>query len=468
MAVSQRYGNAYVHQVSFFYIFIFLRILLTIFMRFLRMNEHIAQTPGLQTPSIKLAHVNVLTAMLQHSVGIKWLICSRSWALILAYCLQNDTIYVVREAQHFMSRFVHIIAADLNDEQLCNEIIAVTRAPLTQAITFENNVVPVDASGLQRTVVPCINLMRCYMDYAIKSPKKSCIPHVIRKTKFRIDMWRLTDMTKDEHFSRQIYTVIIYVNFLEYVDGLDNKDNQSLNENQFGLHFFNQMKFCLLQKNAMTILSCANQYHHIWTSLGDRLPEKIVLEGNMINFENQIITLQITPILLSIATHSKEPEESDLFDAYIMKLFDISTDHTLRICYGFRDLLGKDRSKISTISCKSIQGIMAMKNLHRERAVFVFQALTYSLKDFAYNIRPRDEVPTTPMSSDRLIESPQLVLDILLGLYKLILEHNVTWKESIESMCVLRFMMVLLSKPSLTSRVSDLVLEHMELFKQIF
>lgn len=111
---------------------------------------------------------------------------------------------------------------------------------------------------------------------------------------------------------------------------------------------------------------------------------------------------------------------------------------------------------------------MAMKNLHRERAVFVFQALTYSLKDFAYNIRPRDEVPTTPMSSDRLIESPQLVLDILLGLYKLILEHNVTWKESIESMCVLRFMMVLLSKPSLTSRVSDLVLEHMELFKQIF
>lgn len=419
----------------------------------LRINQNIAENPGLQSPSIKLAHVNVLTAMLQHSVGIRWLITSRSWSLVLAYCLQNDTIYVVREAQQFMSRFLHIVSTDHNDVQLCTEIITATRVPLTQAITIENNVVTVDGSDLQRSVLPCINLMRSYMDYNIKSPRKSCIPHVIKETKFRIDMWRLTDMTKDENFFRHIYTVLIYLNFLEYVDGLDDKDNQSLNENQFGLHFFNQMKYCLLQKNAMTILSCANQYHHIWTSLADRLPESIVLEGNLISFENQIISLQITPILFSIATHAKDPEESELFDAYIMKLFDISTDHTLRVCYGFRDLLIKNRSKISTVSCKSIQGIMAMKNLHRDRAVFVFQALCYSLKDFAYNIRPRDEVPVTPHSSDRLIESQHLVLEILLGLHKLISVYNITWKESIESMCVLRFMMVLLSKPSLTNRV---------------
>lgn len=420
------------------------------------MNEHIANHKSLQTPSIKLAHVNVLGAMLRHSVGIKWLIGSRSWTLVLDYCLQNETIYVVRESQTFLSRFTLIVASDLNDLALCTEIITASTAPLAKEMTFQNNVCPVDASHLYRKVVPCLELMCSFMDYTIKSTKKSCIAAVLHHGKFRVDMWRLTDMTKDELIFRHIITALVYLNFVEYIDGLDNKANQSLNENQFGLHFFNQLKYCYLaRKNALTTLSCANSYHHLWTTLADRLPQTIVLEGNIINFENQIISLQITPILFSIATHEKDPEESELFDAYIMKLFDISTDHTLRVCYGLRDLLVKNRSQISTVSCKSIQGIMSMKQLHRVRAVYVFQALCYSLKDFAYNIRPREEVPVTPDSSDRLIESPHLVSEILLGLHKLISEYNITWKESIESMCVLRFMMVLLSKPSLTSRVGS-------------
>lgn len=418
------------------------------------MNENISAIPTLQTPSVKLAHVNVLSAMLQHSVGIKWLISSRSWTLVLAYCLKNDTIYVLREAQKFMSRFIHIVAADLSDEQLCTEILTATRLPLTKAVIFENNVVPVDGSDLQRTIWPCINLMRAYMECAFTSPKKSCIPRIIKNTRFRWDLWRLTDMTKDPDFFKQIFTVVTYHNFLDYVDGLDDKANQSLNEHQFGLHFFNQMKYCIIQKNPLTILSCVSEYHLIWTTLADRLPESIVIEGNSMNFQNQIISLQITPILLSIASHTKGTAESELFDVYIMKLFGISTDHTLRVCYGFRDLLCQDRSKIASVSCKSIQGILTMKHLHRDRAIIFFQALCYSLKDFAYNIRPRDEVPAAAQSSDRLIESPQLVLEILLGLHKLIAEHNITWKESIESMCVLRFVMVLLSKPSLTCRVS--------------
>lgn len=419
-----------------------------------RINSNISTYPGLKSPSIKLAHVHLLTAMLQHTVGVRWMISSRSWEHVVTYCLQNDTIYVVREAQQFMTRFIHIIATDLNDEQLCTEIICFSRVPLTEAITFQNNVVPVDGSDLQRNVLPCLNLMCAFMDYTIKSPKKSCIALVMSKTNLRVDMWRLTDMTKDELFFIQIFRLLVYLNFLDYVDGLDNKAQQSFNENQFGLHFFNQMKYCLFQKRALAILACANLYHNLWTTLADRLPVSIVLEGTLIHFENQIISLQVTPILFSIAAHAKDQEESELFDVYLMKLFDVSADHTLRVCYGFRDLLAKNRSIISTISCKSIQGMMSMKNLHRDRAVFVFQSLCYSLRDFAYNVRPRDEIPATPHSSDRLIESPHLVLEILLGLHKLITEYKITWKESIEAMCVLRFMMVLISKPSLTCRVS--------------
>lgn len=415
----------------------------------------------------------MLRAALKHTVGTKWIVTTKSWRHALAYVLENQTIYVVREALKFINQFTHICGSDLGDEVLCTEIVAAITAPLEAAIVIHDSTVRVDSDDLQRTTMPCIKMLCYLMEYCIRLEKRSCLPHILCKvTKCKLNLWRLTDMTKDEMFFKHIIGSLALLNFVEFVDQLDNAATMQFAQNQFGLHFFNHMKFCLVHNSAFALLSIAKMYHMMWTGLGTRVPEEIELEGNRIKFENQIITLQLTPIMFSIVKQRKDAADSEVFDSYIMKLFDISTDHTLRVCYAFRELLTKNRSIVADVACKSIQGILAMKALHRDRAVYVFQALSYTLKDFAYDVnadgeeetpgdinverKPTGQGPTdgSEDTSDKLLEMPQFLSAILTGVHAMVREHHITWKESIESMCLLNFMLLLLNKPNLSTRVS--------------
>lgn len=416
------------------------------------MNQNILVNPKLAIPSIKLAHVQVLRAMLKHSIGTYWLINTKSWKNVIEYCMENQTVYVVRESQSFLTDFIFKAASVLNDEELCMEMINTITAPLNEVIVIHDATVLVDSSELHRKVVPCINLMCHIMDHCVRTDTKTCIPRqLLKTTKFKITLWRLTDMTQDETFFKNIMRALVLLNFVEFADKLSDTTATTYNHNQFGLHFFNHMKFCLLHRSALALLSMAKLYHSLWISLGTRAPEEIELENNKIKFENQIIIMQLNPILFCISHQRKSPTDAELFDTYIMKLFDISTDHTLRVCYALRDLLTKNKSIVSDVATKSIQGILAMKNqLHRDRAVYVFQALSYSLKEFAYQLEPTGSVVNT----DKLLEMPNLLSAILTGLHAMVKEYRITWKESIESVCLLNFMLLLLNKPNLSTRVS--------------
>lgn len=443
-------------------------------MRNCRINEQLqAETTQLRTPTVKLAHVQMMRAMIKHTVGLRWVIANKSWKLVLDYMLENQTIYVVREAMKFMNQFTHKCGSDLNDEALCTEIIAAITAPLDAAVVIHESTVRVDSDNLQRTVLPSVRTLYFLMDYCIRLEKKSCIPHILcNVSKCQLNLWRLTDMTQDEQFFKHIIGALALLNFAEYVDKLDNPDTQQLNQNQFGLHFFNHMKFCLVHRKALALLSIAKMYHVIWTSLGSRLPEELELEGNRIKFENQIISVQLTPIMFTIGKKRAEAIDAELFDTYIMKLFDISTDHTLRVCYAFRDFLQSNRAIVADMACKSIHNIISMNSLHRDRAVYVFQALAYSMKDFAYDMMEAGIGPSTSAGAtsastqamgdcertDKLLEMPHFLSAILTGMHAMIKEHDITWKESIESMCLMNFMLLLLNKPDVSAKVRKIIL----------
>lgn len=419
------------------------------------MNHDIKSDQKLRTASVKLAHVKVLQAMHQHSVGTYWLINSKSWQLVIEYCMENQTVYVVRESQSFITNFLFKIASTLHDDELSTEILMEIVAPLSDAIVIIDGTVNVDSSDLQRKVNPRIDLVCHIMEHCVRSETKTNIPQQLlnKSINVRMVLWRLTDMTKDQMFFRNIMRALVVMNVAEFSDKLSDNTATTLTHNQFGLNFYNQMKFCMVHRSPLTLLACAQQYHLLWASLGNRVPEEIELETNKIKFENQIIVLQMMPILICIKKEKKHGGVvADLFDNYIMKLFDISIAHTLRVCYSLRELLSTNKAIVSDVATKSIQGILAMKNvLNRDRAVFVFQALCYSLKDFVFHCEP----DTTNINTDNLIEMPNLLSAILTGLHAMVKEYRITWKESIETVCLMKFMLLLLNKPNLSMRVRD-------------
>lgn len=202
------------------------------------------------------------------------------------------------------------------------------------------------------------------------------------------------------------------------------------------------MNFSITRRCSRNILMMAELNQMLWYTLGSR--------ARMIKFEDQLIILHVIPILYVIK--SRKPGETECLDNYIMKLFNISCEHTTRLCYAFRDLLMTMDQNVSELACLSIQGVLAMKNtLHRDRAVIIFQALVYTLKEFA----PDGcffAVPVTQTHSD-LLNSPNLLSAILNGLYSLIKNYHITWKECIESTTMVNFMLALLGNPNLPPRV---------------
>lgn len=414
---------------------------------FCSLNQNILSTPQLQTASIKLAHVKVLQAMRLHSVGTHWLIHTQSWRHVIGYCMENQTVYVVRESQTFITHFLFRIASEIQDEDLCKEIVATIIAPLEQLVVIEaDNIVNVDNDDLQRKALPCIEIMSHLLEHCVRTPVKSCLPRLLKQNHksdkhFPIMLWRLTDRTKNPQFFTSIMRTLGLFNMSTFTDQL--MDTPPTVQSQVGLSFFNELKFCMVHRNPLALLAVAQQYHSLWTSLGDRAPLEIELESNKIKFENQMIVVQMTPLLHGI--RKAEPSHTDeCFDSYFMTLFDISTEHTLRACYLFREELRKNPKTVSDIATKAIQGMLAIKGqLHHDRAVYVFQALCWSLKEFA-----GDE------NTDKLMEMPNLLSAILTGLHTLVKQYRITWKDSIESVCLLNFMLSLLNKPNLSARLA--------------
>lgn len=395
--------------------------------------------------------------MLKHERGIQWIRERQCWSTVLDYIVQNQTIYVVRRAIDFLTDFLFLI---VHDDELCRQIIELILKPINDSVydeNFEQISVIVDSTDLQQKVMPGVNLVCNILKvYIRKNEPSSLANHIINTCKGSINLCKLTDMTQDRVFFEKIMTCHVYINFARLVDtfmaeqqktnvsALDRACTSSIDYNEFGLNFLNSIKFCLLKNFPLSVLSQARLYYEQWKALGDRVPNDIVLGTQLANFENQIIVFQIMPIILMI--QKDDVTSNEVTNEYITKLFNISTEHTIRMCYANRDAIRRDNNKASEIACKAIQNILSMGSImQKDSAVIVFQALAHTVKGFA--IMARDG------NGEELGKDPALLRSVLTGLYKLVTDYKITWKESFETIGVLNFMLYLLQHSSLSASV---------------
>lgn len=410
----------------------------------------------LQNPSVKLANITLYLSMLKHSDGIAWLKQEMAWKRAIEYCIEDQTIYVVRKANDFITKFLFQIVAD-HEEDLSMKIITEIIRPLEENVYVEQiGNVCVDSSDLQYKALPSVNIMCNILDRYIQLGKKSSIAHtLIRTCKGLRNIWKLTDMTHDPKFFEKIMSCLVYINFALLVDKLNKDDGEDstmisiIDFNDFGLKFLNGFKLCVLKNQQLALLSAARQYYVLWKGLGDRVPEEILLGNQLTKFENQVILFQILPLINMMHRHPSCLTE--LHEEYVMKLFNISTEHTLRICYSFRDSLQKGIQDLPDISCKAIQSILSMEHvLHRDRAIIVFQALCHIIKGIAFDTQPDD------VSS--LIERPTFLTSIIAGLHTIVKKYRITWKDSYESISLMNSMLALIEQTNLPPRVSDILM----------
>lgn len=386
--------------------------------------------------------------MLKHDEGIEWLKTELAWKRAIAYCFEDQTIYVVRRAKDFITEFLFRIA---NDENLCLEVIVEISRPITEIVFDEIGNVCVDSCDLQQKVTPSINIICTVLERYMQLNQKSSIAHhIFKTTKGQVNFWKLLDMTHDRSLFSRITQGLIYGSFALLVDKLnaneipDSSPISVIDFNDFGLTFLNLCKMTILRNQNEALLNGARLYYVLWKSMGDRVPEEIILGNQLTKFENQVILFQILP-LINVMQHGDNcyPE---LLDDYIMKLFHISTEHTLRICYSFRNSVNNGNVDIYDMASKAIQGILSMIHiLHRDRAVIVFQALCHIIKGVIMRNDQSNDIP--------LIARPTFMSAVLTGLYSIVKKYRITWKDSYESVGLLNCMLYSIDDPNLSPRV---------------
>lgn len=407
----------------------------------------------LQNPSSKLALITLYKSMLHHSDGIEWLKSQHAWKRAVHYCAQDQTVYVVRSAQEFVTDFLfHAV----DDENLCLEMITEISRPIAENVFTEQAAdVCIDSSDLEHKVTSTINLIRAILDRYIRLNKKSPIAyHIIKTAKNYVNLWKLTEMTHDHAFFDKITQCIIYVSFSLLMDILNENptpnDSSKSGYDVFGLTFLNICRISIERNQHEAMLSGARLYYILWKSIGDRTPEEIPLGGQMTKFENQIILFQILPLVNIM--HLSDNCYPDLLDDYIMKLFNISTEHTAKICYAFKNSIKDGNVEIFTLSTKSIRGILSIiQLLDRELAVIVFQALCHIIKGI------KKENATTSASGEIpwLMTRPNFMSSVLTALYSIVKNFRITWKDSYESVGLLNCMLYCIENPNLTPRVRE-------------
>lgn len=390
--------------------------------------------------------------MLKHCDGIKWLKDEIVWKQAVAYCIQDQTIYVVRSATEFLTDFLFQIESD---DALCLEVLNEILRPVNDNVFAEQiGNVCVDSCDLQHKVTPSIDIMCKILERYIEVNKKSSIAnHIIKTTRGQYNLWKLWDMTHDRKLYDKIVRCLVYMSFATLIDTLNKNEVSdgsmvSVNDyNEFGLTFLNSCKFCIAKSQHEALLSSARLYYVLWKSMGNRVPEEIILGNQLTKFENQVILFQILPLINVM--HRPGNHNPDIHDEYVMKLFHISTEHTLRICYSFRDSLMNGNLDIYDMAGKAIQGILSMVHvLHRDRAVIVFQALCHIIKGVAYERDPKEILS--------LVERPTFMSSVLTGLYTIVKKYRITWKDSFESIGLLNSMLYAMEDPNLTPRVRHL------------
>lgn len=411
-------------------------------------------------PSVKLGYLKMLQSFLNHRSGLDWLVARDNWTDIMQYCLENQTIYITRDGCNFMydllSKFVtiHPEFCDLIVKQIVNRLD-----------NFNDSIrsPEIDDIKIAKEIIPTLKLITFILEKSFLSEiehEYNTIPKIfIKNYNIEDTLWKLLIISRDGELLFNV-SKPLYITIFSLIDK-DKIKNDGLCSGlkEFGRKFFKIFNTLINKRSAVNILKLCQLGHIYWTKIVEFVPTQEGKE-NPIFFENQLIIFQIMPLLyVGFSTAYKvDIKKDELTEMFLHKLFKISCEQTIRCAYSYRSLLMSYDNlhenpvrdpAIFDFGQKAIYYLMkTQKHFHRDRAVIVFQALMYAMK---YLSKPMTD--KTAAGINLLTHQIGFLSAMFDGLSMLIKEFKITWRESVETICLTSLTLDFLSIQTLPTKV---------------
>ncbi|CAG9824587.1 unnamed protein product [Phaedon cochleariae] len=382
-------------------------------------------------PSIELAYIKLLSSFLNHASGLQWIISNEHWKFVMNSSLNPHTVYISREGYKFMASMLE--KSTIVDSNYAKDILHSLLTPLINARsqTSENGTAIVrDEEALYHSISPILSLLTKMLETFMESKNEGNIKDIILMLEEHFDLEKtlrdLTTFVKKEDFLFDLYKIltiwcflIVYIKYSENLVVFYGKI-----ENQLIGIFYDATS----QLNVSNMLKLCHLSLIYWNNMKSKIPASSNLNSSEISLENQLLVLQIFPAFAMRKCITDEDEHYR--SLFLQKFFSKVPPHTLRVWYKWRMHL-KDTFSLS-------DGILALKYFlhskqfyYRENAVLAFQCLIYFVKDIT------DLLYQRPDLIHGLLGQPDYIILILECMKVIIDEFTITWKESVETLCIL-------------------------------
>lgn len=406
------------------------------------------------TPSIKLAFVKLLSALLEHKSGFEWIVIKNMWTDVLVFCLTNPTIYIIRDSSSFMYRLIE--KAVEYDEQFLNNVIKKIMQPLM--INELKSTIDIDEECIKEKLTPTLKLIIFIMEQYCKTEctqkSNDLIPILFLRNyhlEQTVSSYMMIAKNKDFIFELETVTILIY-----FADLCAEAKEPILHIEQLknlGMKIFKLLASDISKNYNLNVIKTCNLCNRYWNMIKPRFPVQIDGSPNCpVIFENQITILQMIPIcLVSVkfcAITCYEFEFDDFRDNFITKIFKVMCPYTIRVVYSWRNQLMTEENCFD-ISLKALSYLMQSRQYYsREMGIMAFQAIMYAIKDLVKAVKDNRQLIDTCMKESNYL---YMLLD---AVGKMIDDFQITWRDCVETICVMSVAIELINLAQWPPKVS--------------
>lgn len=417
-------------------------------------------------PTIKLGYIKLVSSFLEHKSGLQWIISTNFWADIMSLTLKNQTMYITKEGYKFVKSL--LVKSIKINEGFCHNVMELMMAPLSK---HSPCVPPNTVANVMEVRDQAIYQSLCCSLSLLTEVLQLLLENIFLENNFKIlkvftDKFNLEDrirtlliIAQNEEFLFDLYKLLFIMFLVEIYEQFPGKifvENDMLAKSCYKL--FDIFADNIQKGSLINILRLTYIGYTYWKSIGSFMPKCVKNADNPVplTFENQLLMMQLYPIItVSFKMLGEKEAERKLFedevrDHYVDELLKKSTQPTLRMFFLWRNYLTNDPYVFDHATLAMNYLIKSRLMFTREQGVTAFQTLIYCLKDIVTVLKVKPEQISV------LAKEYNYMVLLLDAIAILINEFNFTWRDSLESICVMNLSFEFLSISAWPTKVSDI------------
>lgn len=414
-------------------------------------------------PSIKLGYIKLVSSFLEHKSGLQWIISTNYWANILCLTLKNQTMYITKEGYQFVATL--LVKSIKINECFCHNVMQVIMAPLSKNAPYMpsnrvTNVMEVRDQAIYQSLCSSLSLLSEVLQLLLHNISLESNLKIIKLflDKFKLDehVTTLLLIAQNEEFLFDLYKLLFIISLVEFYLQFPGKIFTECDAvAKKCSRVFDVFADNIQKGSVVNILKLTYVGYSYWKNIGSFMPKCVKNTDNPVPllFENQLLMMQLYPIIaVSFKMMGEKEAEKKLFedevrDHYVDQLLKKATQPTMRMFFLWRSYLMNNPYMFDDATLAMNYLIKSKAMFTREQGVTAFQTLIYCLKDILSALK------STPEQISVLVKEYNYMALLLDAIAIFINEFNFTWRDSLESICVMNLAFDFLSIPTWPTKV---------------